>query len=222
MKMIRYARINGDKLEYPKTSEFSNIRSVTPSDSLLRNHGYMPLVGVAEQREGYNAKPARWHVENLSETRKAYRKEFQDVYGTSPFGKRVVVGRKEVEVEDDVEVDKSYILIDEWSYEPMRQPSQAVVDDSEFKKACIMFRNVCAQIGEFIGDEEFRGGFEDYSKFIESSAAKQSKASASLLASMWNGANEYAQYEGEKIGYGRPEWWYKCWEYTEEELGGSQ
>lgn len=91
-------------------------------------------------------------------------------------------------------------------------------DDTTFKQACKLFRDVCSQIGEFIGDDNFKGGFEDYDKFINSSAARQSKASASLLASMWNGANEFAKYEGAKLGYQQPEWWYKCWEYTVEEL----
>ena len=72
------------------------------------------------------------------------------------------------------------------------------MDDTEFKKACALFRDVCRKIGAFIGDENFKGGFEDYAKFINSSAAKSSKASASLLASMWSGANEYLKYEGEK------------------------
>lgn len=91
-------------------------------------------------------------------------------------------------------------------------------DETAFKQACKLFRNVCSQIGTFIGDDNFKGGFEDYDKFINSSAARQSKASASLLASMWNGANEFAKYEGAKLGYQQPEWWYKCWEYTDEEL----
>jgi len=91
-------------------------------------------------------------------------------------------------------------------------------DDTEFKKACKMFRDICEEIQEFIGDDTFKGGFEDFEKFINSSAANKSRATASLLASRWDGANEYCKYEGSKIGLGQPAWWYKCFEYTDEEL----
>jgi hypothetical protein len=91
-------------------------------------------------------------------------------------------------------------------------------DDTAFKLASRSFRNVCAQIGQFIGDDSFRGGFEDYDKFINSPVAQSAIAQASMLASMWSGANEYLKYEGRKLGYEQPENFYKCWEYSDEEL----
>lgn len=85
------------------------------------------------------------------------------------------------------------------------------VDTSLFDSACANFRQVCSMIGEFIGVENFRGGFDEYTIFIQSEAAQSNPSQASLLASMWCGVNEYAKYEGSKLGYGQPEWWYRCW-----------
>ena len=85
------------------------------------------------------------------------------------------------------------------------------VDTSLFDTACANFRQVCSMIGEFIGVENFHGGFDEYAVFIQSEAAQSNPAQASLLAAMWSGTNEYAKYEGAKLGYGQPEWWYRCW-----------
>lgn len=86
------------------------------------------------------------------------------------------------------------------------------MDYTLFHSACSQFRSVCNQIGLAIGNPDFRGGFDEYATFIQSDYAQQHPEQASLLASMWSGANEYAKYEGQKVGYGQPEWWYKCWE----------
>lgn len=88
---------------------------------------------------------------------------------------------------------------------------EEIVDTSAFYSACEQFKNVCEQIRLFIGADTFMGGFDEYVIFITSEAAQNDKATASLLANMWSGANEYAKYEGQKIGYGQPNWWYKCW-----------
>lgn len=85
------------------------------------------------------------------------------------------------------------------------------IDTSLFDDACTNFKRVCQMIGQFIGVEDFRGGFDEYTVFIQSEAAQSNPSQASLLASMWCGVNEYAKYEGSKLGYGQPEWWYRCW-----------
>lgn len=89
------------------------------------------------------------------------------------------------------------------------------IDTTAFQNACAQFKSVCRQIGEAIGVSNFTGGFDEYATFINSDYAKENPAQASLLASMWSGANEYAKYEGAKIGLGQPEWWYRCWEQEE-------
>ncbi len=87
--------------------------------------------------------------------------------------------------------------------------------DANFNNACAQFRSVCATIGSAIGNPDFKGGFDEYSIFIQSEFAQKNPAIASLYASMWSGANEYAKYEGAKLGYGQPEWWYQCWKNNE-------
>lgn len=93
-------------------------------------------------------------------------------------------------------------------------PEEIIIDTTAFDAACEQFRYVCEQIRLFIGAESFMGGFDEYAIFITSEAAQNDKATASLLANMWSGANEYAKYEGQKIGYGQPEWWYRCWDLS--------
>jgi hypothetical protein len=105
-----------------------------------------------------------------------------------------------------------------WSVETYQFDDDEPVekDDTDFRSACAAFRAVCAEIGEFIGVEDFKGGFDDYPTFINSVAAERSKATASLLAAKWNGLNELCRYEAGKLGLGTPEWWYKCWQMVEE------
>ena len=112
----------------------------------------------------------------------------------SPFSERTAIAHgwsvETYEVEDEGELTK---------------------DDTDFRNACAAFRAVCAEIGDFIGVEDFKGGFDDYPAFINSTAAERSKATASLLAAKWNGLNELCRYEAGKLGLGTPEWWYLCW-----------
>lgn len=208
--MKKYAKIgDNDELIYPDASEFVGIPNWERNDSLLRKHGYLPINGECPPMAGYSGRPETWHVELESSTRIEPR-QFVTEDGYC------------VMQDTEVVVDMSHIQIDTWFYREIKAVEPQRQDETEFKAACKLFRDVCSQIGEFIGDENFRGGFDDYAKFINSPAAKQSKASASLLASMWNGANEYAKYEGLKLGYGQPQWWYKCWEYTDEELEANE
>ena len=212
---MKYAKIVDDKLVYPEADEFKGVSNWQLNDRLLRKHGYMPLKGEFTVAGNYTAKPSSWCIYLEQEEVVEKQQVVEDVFDDdgNKVGQRLVV--KDVPTAKD----KSYIQIEAWDYWENDVVEQ-VIDDTDFKRACAMFRDVCRQIGEFIGDSNFLGGFEDYGKFINSTAAKSAKASASLLASMWNGANEFAKYEGAKLGYGQPEWWYKCWEYTNEELFG--
>ena len=209
-----YAKIENDEFIYPTDEEFDGIANWRHNDALLRKHGYMPVVGEHKEMEGYVAKPSSWEICIETETANEQRQVFYTVLDSKGNN----IGREFEMKEVPVMKDKSYISVLSWDFVKKQVIEQPKVDDSEFKTACALFRNVCFQIGEFIGDPNFKGGFDDYARFIGSASSKSSKASASLLASMWNGANEYAKYEGAKLGYGQPEWWYKCWEYSGEEL----
>ena len=214
---MKYAKIVDDKLVYPEADEFKGVPNWQLNDRLLRKHGYMPLKGEFTVAGNYTAVPSSWCVYIEHEEVEEKRQVVEDVLddGGNKVGQRLVVKSF------PVEKDKSYIQVDAWDYW-QKESTEVTIDDMDFRNACKMFRDVCRQIGEFIGDDNFKGGFEDYGKFISSTAAKSAKASASLLASMWNGANEFAKYEGAKLGYGQPEWWYKCWEYTDEELSETE
>jgi len=85
-------------------------------------------------------------------------------------------------------------------------------ETTAFDAACAQFRSVCVTIGAAIGRDGFKGGFDEYANFLQSKFTQDNPARAAMLAAMWSGANEYAKYEGQKLGYGQPEWWYKCWE----------
>lgn len=104
----------------------------------------------------------------------------------------------------------------EWALLEKPVIPEPVKDTSAFDAACAQFKTVCEQIGTAIGNAEFKGGFDEYATFIQSAFAQSNPAQAALLASMWSGANEYCKYEGAKLGYGQPHWWYKCWNITQE------
>lgn len=96
-----------------------------------------------------------------------------------------------------------------------REMGGTITDDGEpspFEAACAQFRTLCAQIGEFIGDPDFKGGFDEYTEFATSEAYKANPVQGNALAIQWSALNELCKYEGAKEGYSQPEWWYRCWE----------
>ena len=93
-----------------------------------------------------------------------------------------------------------------------------ITDDglpSPFESACAQFRTLCAAIGEFIGDAEFKGGFDEYAVFATSEAYASNPVNGNALAIQWSALNELCKYEGAKIGLGQPQWWYRCWELAD-------
>ena len=87
--------------------------------------------------------------------------------------------------------------------------------EETFQAACEQFRALCAEIGEFIGDDEFKGGFDEYTAFAMSEAYAQNPVKGNALAIRWTALNELCKYKGARAGYGQPDWWYRCWEYAE-------
>jgi hypothetical protein len=99
-----------------------------------------------------------------------------------------------------------------------KQLGGVVHDDgqpSPFEAACAQFRTLCSDIGTFIGDPEFKGGFDEYTEFATSEAYQQNPVQGNALAIRWSALNELCKYEGAKIGLGQPNWWYCCWELAE-------
>lgn len=95
-----------------------------------------------------------------------------------------------------------------------------IEDDGEpttFEVACSQFRQVCKAMGEFLGEPNFKGGFDEYTNFATSQAYKDNPVLGNSLAIQWAGTNEFCKYEGSKIGLGQPEWFYKCWEMAQDD-----
>ena len=59
---MEYAKDNNGVLEYPTDAEFVGVPNWRTHDRLLRMHGYLPLVGEADEREGYAASPKTWQT----------------------------------------------------------------------------------------------------------------------------------------------------------------
>ena len=94
----------------------------------------------------------------------------------------------------------------EWKEPPAPEPP----DMTDFNAACASFRQVCAEIGQLIGVQNFKGGFDEMAEFQASQAAYTD--TGVILALRWGAADKLCTYEGGKVGLGQPEWWYKCWE----------
>ena len=84
--------------------------------------------------------------------------------------------------------------------------------EQEFEAACALFRTICAAIGQFIGADNFHGGFGEMASFASSEAYQANPVMGNSLAIQWSAANEQGKYFGSKIGLGQPQWWYKCWQ----------
>ena len=84
--------------------------------------------------------------------------------------------------------------------------------EEEFEAACAQFRSICAAIGQFIGAENFHGGFGEMASFASSEAYQANPVMGNGLAIQWSAANEQGKYFGSKIGLGQPQWWYRCWQ----------
>ena len=120
-----YAKIVDNTLQYPTATEFRGIPNYMHNDPCLRRHGYKPLVGEAEPREGFRASPATWHVVEQKETRIEPRQN--DPVTHAPFIEDIMeedpethemkkVGERRVIREVSVEFDTSYIQVDTWNY----------------------------------------------------------------------------------------------------------
>ena len=84
--------------------------------------------------------------------------------------------------------------------------------EQEFEAACAQFRTICAAIGQFIGADNFHGGFGEMASFASSEAYQANPVMGNSLAIQWSAANEQGKYFGSKIGLGQPQWWYRCWQ----------
>lgn len=97
-------------------------------------------------------------------------------------------------------------------FEAQQNATKTVIDYTGFITACEYFRQICGEIGELIGDSEFKGGYDDMPIFYAHDAYKTDKGVQ--LAIAWYGVNDLCKYEASKLGIGSPDWWYRCWEVS--------
>ena len=74
-----------------------------------------------------------------------------------------------------------------------REMGGTITDDGEpspFEAACAQFRTLCEAIGDFIGDLEFKGGFDEYAVFATSEAYAGNPVKGNALAIQWSALNE--------------------------------
>lgn len=101
---------------------------------------------------------------------------------------------------DELFIEKGGIIEEDTRYE------------DEFEQACEMFRTLCAQIGTFIGNPDFHGGFGEMAAFAQSEAYQNNPVLGNTLSIQWSALNEECKYFGSRIGLQQPNWWYRCWE----------
>lgn len=121
--MTTWAKDNGGTLQYPTADEFRGIPNWETNEPACRKRGYMPLVGEAEPREGYEAVPHEWHKVEQSITRIEPRQTIVEDWETDPeTGERRKVGEHTEMVDTEITLDKSYIQVDAWDYVPIPVP----------------------------------------------------------------------------------------------------
>ena len=144
---MTYAKITDNKLVYPYAYEFRGTANWASNDVCLRRHGYMPLVGQPEQREGFTASPATWHVVNQAETRTELRNAdpatgrlfTEDITIEDPgTHESRVIGSRPVQREVEISVDKSYIQVDSWDYAENAQEQADTTERDDAEKAIVL------------------------------------------------------------------------------------
>lgn len=96
---------------------------------------------------------------------------------------------------------------------PTQTPEISEEVFAAFKNACVQFRLVCDQIAIKADLPNFTGGFDEM--LVYKQTPIYSTVEGVQLATDWIAANELCKYEGSKLGYTQPGWWYRCWDYKD-------
>ena len=80
--------------------------------------------------------------------------------------------------------------------------------------ACDKFVEVSLDIGDFIGDTDFRGGIDEIDTLYQSEAAQRDPNRALILAARWIAADKALNHWASKddVGLASPACWWYCWE----------
>lgn len=146
-----YAKIIDNALQYPQASEFRGVPNYATNEPCMRRHGYLPLVGEAEPREGYTAMPATWHVVEQSATRIEPRQQTVEDYTENPeTHEREKTGEHTEMVDTEITVDTSYIQVDEWQYTelpPEPEPEQPEDISAQLQQVINLIMYYCDKYG---------------------------------------------------------------------------
>ena len=146
-----YAKIIDNALQYPQASEFRGVPNYATNEPCMRRHGYLPLVGTPESREGHTATPSAWHVVEQSATRIEPRQHtVEDYEKDEETGELRKVGEHTEMVDTEITVDTSYIQIDEWQYTelpPEPEPEQPEDISAQLQQVISLIMFYCDKYG---------------------------------------------------------------------------
>ena len=142
---LNYAKEVEGVIVYPTDEEFRGIPNWRTHEMALRRRGYMPLAGTPEQRPGCVPIPKTWHKEERTETKIEPRQFYEDVYEEDPETHEMVkTGTRMVIRDTEVQLDKSFILVDEWDYEEIPVPPPAPEPPKQYSKLKLI--NACKEL----------------------------------------------------------------------------
>lgn len=88
--------------------------------------------------------------------------------------------------------------------------------EREFREACRGFRELCYRVRPIVGDDNWRGSIDEIRDALTDPKVI-SHPDFQFLSTMLTWYDKECTYLGGKIGLGQPAWWFKCWEYEQEE-----
>lgn len=155
--MTTWAKDSEGTLQYPTPEEFRGIPNYETNEPACRKRGYMPLVGEAEPREGYEAVPSAWHKVEQSITRIEPRQTIIEDFDPETGEK---TGEHYEMVDTEITLDKSYIQVDAFEYLPIPVPPPEPPPVVRYSKYAL--KNACIKRGLW---DEVRGMIEAAGKW---------------------------------------------------------
>lgn len=118
--MIQWVKDIDGTLVYATASEFAGVPNWSTHEPVCRAKGYLPLEGTPEPRDGYTASPATWHTDQRTETHVEPRQVRVDDWEEDPeTHERRKIGWHYEMRDTEITLDKSAVVVDEWTYTPV-------------------------------------------------------------------------------------------------------
>ena len=133
--MTQYARyISETEIHLPTEEEFRGIIGWQHHEQALRKRHYAPLIGEAEPREGYTAKPSRFALHEQTKTRIEPRPYEVEDFDPETHEK---TGTHTEWRDTEITLDDSWIEVLEWEWEPIPPPEPAPLP-TRFSKGALL------------------------------------------------------------------------------------